>query len=375
MNYSTQTLDFQLGIEKEFNEVILKQMLTESLYMRTTLENMVILTEAVSPESAEAKKGIFIRIKEFIMKIFRLFTEKIKVLSQSNKEWLETNKDNFNKLNYSGLQLEILPFWNVDFKSRLNDVKNEIDKLMNTSNSSGMKEEYKDIDAVKKSLFKLHLDEDGDLANGAKNYFRVGKSDNKSVRPTSLAADELKKRIIEDFHPYCLNYSTATYTQVKALMDSVSKQLDFISNSLGAKQSAEPAKESFCIIENALFSDTNLMYATNLVVLEAELPASDATKVKTETTTPVNNASTKVSPTKVTLQNNANDNSTKMNNNVTKMSTDDTIILKNIAQCVQTLAAAALTVAEERYTAFINAMRQTLAARKGTVVAPVVAKK
>jgi hypothetical protein len=381
MNYSTQTLNFQLGIEKEFNEILMEQMHRESLYMRATLESMVVITEAVSPDSAEKKIGIFTRIKEFIKRIFNLFTEKIKALTQSNKDWLESNKESFNKMNYSGLQLEIIPFWDVDFKAKINEVKNAIDRLMDKSGTSDMHRDYKDIEAVKKGPFKNYLDEDGDLANGAKNYFRVGKPDNKSVRPTSLAGDELKKRILNDFHPYCLNYATATFGEIKTLVDSVNKKLDFISNNLGEKQAAEPAKESFCVIENALFSETNLMFATNMVVLEAEQPAAnaDATQTKTETTTtaPANaNDKPKVSATKVTLQNNADDKTTKMNNNVNSLSTDDTMILKNIAQCVQTIAAAALTVAEERYTAYITAMRQTLGARKSTVpTAPNEAKK
>lgn len=373
MNYVLETLNFHLDIDKEFNNVLIEQMQYESEYIMAVMDSMIIVTEAAETTTVDGKKvGIFARIKEFLSKILKFFTDKLKTISEKNKDWLEANKQVLEKLNYDGLQIEMFPFWTVDFKAKAGEVRSQVTRVLNASNSSQHKLEFKELENVKKDLFGIYLDENNDLSNGAKNYFRVGKPMSKDARPISLGGDDLKKQILSNFYPYCLNYAQETLSEVKVVVDVSINQLTRIEQAFNSIPQGQGVKESFYAIENAYFSDTSLRYATNLIVLEAEQPAATNTTLK-DNTKPAPDApktdAKPASPTAVTLHNSSNNAVNTAASNVSQMSTDDALVVKNIAQCVQTVASALMTVAEERYMAYINAMKQVVSARKSTVSA------
>jgi len=137
---------------------------------------------------------------------------------------------------------------------------------------------------------------------------------------------------------------------VKALMDEAEKDLQRIEKTLKAR----PATENFCLVENALYLNTDLAQSNNFILLEAEEPAKpDAPKPDEK---PANHTDVKIVNKADEGQKAEDDANTKYSG----LSTVELIFLKNTIQIKQLSISALMTVLEERFRAYMNALKAIL---------------
>lgn len=351
MDYCLETLNFHYEMTRQLNDVMFEQMEKESEFIISSLENMmIVVNEAV--QDPQKKKNIFTRIIEFIKRIFRAFTEKAKSLFNTNKKWLEENAPKLKKLNYDGLELTIVPFWlfNVNKAKEIDNISaNVFRKLRNDPSEA---EKYKDLDDMKQKLFNKFSDENGDLTNGLKNLFRTGNP--KTVKPVTLKNKELKNKVINEFIPYCMNYLSGP----KFVSDQIKKmenEIKLVENIMDKKS----INESYCLIEDCYFSETELVYCGNYIVTEAENQSTEQNKPNQQTTNQNNNPS----PTKVEVKDYGDKYAIKRKNEYEKFNSKQLTAIKNLLQIQQTIIAAAMTVMEEKYTVYMKSMKQILSVR------------
>lgn len=353
MNYTELTLSFQLEANREFQSILFEQMDRESDFILSCLESMVVTMEAV--ENGETKRNFFQKIIDFIKKLFGLFSEKAKTLIQSNKQWLDENADKLSKLNYDSLEIQMIPFWNRSS----NDIIAEVNKILTKSTNSlkGNIDRFKDMKNVKEELFKEYLDENGELTGGLKNNFRVGASKG-PIKTVQLKDTDLKNRVVGEFVKYCQTYGSTVVPAITKLSNDITRVLDGIDKNIKTKS---PVKESFCLVEGDIYSNTELVYCENFIVLEAEQPAEDKKPDSSNTN------DKKQSPTKVEVTDHGDKENAEKQDKLNSMSSTELTVAKNIAQVSHIAFSAALTVLEERNSAYMNAMKQILSARKNTL--------
>ena len=350
MDYSLLVLKHNLSVTREFNESIFIRMEDESNFVINVLENFQIIFEEAQVASTTDKNqaNVFQRLAEFFKKIFGTFAEKTKAIFESNKAWMDENFNKFDKIDYSKLKIQMIPFWTMGMNRLKSDsyvIQRKIQKVM--SNKSSL-EKYKDLDAIKKDIYSEYLDTNDDLTNGLKNYYRVGnsKSSNEAV---SLEGPSLKEKVAE-FKTYCFNYGKDIAPYVKALMDEAEKDLQRIEKTLKAR----PATENFCLVENALYLNTDLAQSNNFILLEAEEPVKpDAPKPDEK---PANHTDVKIVNKADEGQKAEDDANTKYSG----LSTVELIFLKNTIQIKQLSISALMTVLEERFRAYMNALKAIL---------------
>lgn len=351
MDYCLETLNFHHEMTRQLNDIMFEQMERESEFIISSLENMmIVVNEAV--QDNQKKRNIFQRIIDFIKRIFRAFTEKTKSLFATNKEWLEENAPKLKNLNYDGLELTIVPFWSFN-TNKTKEIDNNISNVFrNLRNNPSEAEKYKDLDDMKQKLFNKYSDENGDLTNGFKNFFRTGNP--KTVKPVTLKNNELKNKVIQEFIPYCMNYQSGTKI--------VSDQIKIMENEIKLVENIMDKKsinESYCLIEDCYFSETELVYCGNYIVTEAENQSTEQNKQNQQTTNQNNNPS----PTKVEVKDYGDKETVERKDEYEKFNSKQLTAIKNLLQIQQTFIAAVMTVMEEKYNVYMKSMKQILSAR------------
>lgn len=351
MNYVLDTLDFQLQINKEFNTILFEQMESEHAFIMNCLENLMVVTEA-TVENKENKVNIFKKITEFIKKIFTMFTAKAKALFKSNKPIIDEQLIKLDKVDFDGLQIEMIPFWAMD----LSKLQSMVNKNVNTVTqlSGKVNKKYNDMDSMKKGLFSDCLDSEGDMANGLKNLFRTGNS-KVTAKAVVLKDAQLKSQVLKEFRPYCSGYEANVIPFVKKSTDSVTRALELIERTIDQRSSTN-VNEAFCVIENSHYSGTELSF---LPVMEAEEPATpDKTEKKEEP-----KSDEKQPVTKVTLSDRGTKQDGAVQDKAQGMNDTGLLYHKNLAQISQLIVTSLMTTLEERFNAYMNAMKEILKAR------------
>lgn len=345
MDYTTETLNFHLQINREFNRTIFDQMEMESNFILSCLESMsVVVLEETNDQ--DRKQGIFSRIISFIRTLLTRFTEKAKSLIKGSQSWMKENFPKLEKINYSSLEIQMVPFWNSsinEMESTAKRISTKITSIIRGNNA----ERYKDIENVKNELFKEYLDEEGNLAGGFKNFYRVGQARG-PIKPVTLKGNDLKNKVLREFRSYCETYNSKIVPSIRKISEQTNRELEQIEATLSRRRATT---ENYCLIEDAPYNKTEIAYCENFVLLEADQSS--------------NNQNDKVSPTKVEVKDYGSKESLKNQDTLNKMSSDELAFAKNVAQVSQISISAYMTVAEERFNAYINAIKQILKARKG----------
>lgn len=371
MDYTIDALNHSLELNSSLSEALIEGYMQIYKQFTGVVESYVYLLEAAEGNNNQNQnavrtgvkkfsvRNIVEKIKEFFKRILGTFKEKARAIAKKNENWLDSNKQVFETMSYDGLQIEMIPFWEMDPRTIVNTVKNSVNFVANVVNGNKFEEKYKNIETVKKELFDFYLDEKGNISNGAKNYFRIGKSKNSDVKPVRLAGEDLKRRILNNFYPYCKTYETDIVNNLTNAINTLNNRMDAIINRLGGDNEATATKESF--VDDGFINVLDFS-----ILLEAERPAANAQNNNNNQNKSTNDQDDKPSPTEVKLQDNSNNAETKVRNAISDMSSNNLTIVKNILQCEQIVIAAALTAAEERFNAYMNAMRQIHEARKDT---------
>jgi len=354
MDYCLETSIFHLETDKQFFSTLLERMEQESQSINKSIDDNFIVLEA---DTTNNNQGIWEKIKAFFKRIFGVFSTKTKTLFDSNKKWMDENFNKLDKINYDKLKIVMLPFWSMtinDIKGVLNTIQGIAD---NELNNPKRLEKYKDVDEMKNTLFKEYFNEDNDLTLGLKNKFRSNNPKG-PIKTQELSGGELKNKVAE-FKDYCYNYGKDITPMIQALINKAEQSLNRIERVL---------KESinFCLVESAFYSQTELFYCSNFeAVFEADETNKDDKKKDEKKP---GDASTK--PTEVSVVN--TDDKSKVdeheeNKKYSNVSNSQLTMYKNIAQIIQLAITSAMTVLEERFSAYLNALKKIVAEAGGNI--------
>ena len=356
MDYTSPTLRFNSQMNFAFNEILFEQMERESSLVIESMNAGYALLEAVDPN--QNKQNFFAKLIEFIKRVFQSFTEKVRELFQNHKAWLDANYAKLEDIDYGGLEAEIVPFWNqpiAELRTKADTIAGQVRKVLNDPNSH---ERYKDFESLKTGVFKQYLDENGDLANGLKNYFRMGKPTG-PLTPERLTNETLRKMVLTEFRVYCLNYDKEIVPIIRKQVSDSEKDLNMVNRILSRK----PANEQFLLIENALYSESELAVYPKEPVYEAD---NEDPKENTNQTNTKNNQQKQQQPhrpSKVTVTDHGNAETANKSETMNEMSSSELTFMKNVAQARNLIITSLMTVCEERYNAYINVLRQVVRAR------------
>jgi hypothetical protein len=345
MDYAAQTLIYHSNMNHKFNEILFEQMELESQYILESLGMVEVVTEAPVTDPQGNKANFFARLIEFLKTVFKTFVNKIKQLVANDKTWLQKNYTLFDDINTDGLEINIIPFWNVPV--------NQIDSLSGRvfsavrgmTNDPSKVDKFDNIEELKNQAFKQYLDENGNMVNGLKNYFRTGKAAG-PLQQVKLGGSELKTKILQEMRTYCKDYESKILPMVQKQINESEKDIQLIERNL---KNRRPAKEQFCLIENMLLSQTELGYT----ILQEADGQQDTNQVDRTVT----------KPTKVTMTDHGDAKTAEKNDTYETLSTKELTMLKNLAQINQWVVTSVMTVCEERYHAYMTVMRQVLKAR------------
>jgi hypothetical protein len=210
---------------------------------------------------------------------------------------------------------------------------------------------------------KEYLDENGELAAGFKNFIRTGNAKG-PIKTVKLAGDALKQKVLNEFSVFCKNYNTTTVSTLKKGVDEVDHLARLIENEIN-KRGLKPTAESFCSIEGMSYNQTDLAYCENFIVLEAEQPADQKKEEAPKENNEGNKTADKkeVKPGKAQLTDHGDANKAAAAKEVEASDDDSLIANKNCLSVLQTFAAAQMTVHEEAFHAYMDAMKQIIQAR------------
>lgn len=341
MDYTLEALEFQVESNRQFNEALLLEMQQESDFILSCMESLSIVAEATN--DPKKKQNIFKRIMEFLKKVLETFTQKAKTLVGGNKEWLNQNLPKLSKIDYSAIEISMVPFWN--FKtSRMESEANLISNLIFNQMKSSSAQKYTKMEDVKQKVFNKYLDENGDLAGGFKNFYRTGKATG-PVKSVTLKGGQLKSVMTSEFASFVKNYETTVVPFLKNVSNRIDREFNVIDRKIEKveQEKLKGTTESYFLIESAHFDQSSIAY---LPVMEAD------------------NDDKKQSPTKVEVVNHGTKEDMAKKEVVDGMTADELAYAKNLAHVAQTSIAALMTVFEERYNAYMNAIKAVLREKK-----------
>ena len=267
MSYVEEALRDILESHTEQDELILEHMEAEAEFIMSCLENNII-TEAQAESMNKAKdwvRTLIERVKEFFRRVFGDFKDKVTNMVKESSNWIKDNGEAIDNMDYNGLTIEMIPFWNIT----LSDISSTLDKLNSAITNIPQNSKIKDVktmaDVEQLTPFKDYLRGNDSFANSIKDYFRTSKS---SLKPVKISDNELKTKCTTIFKPYVLNFDKDAVTTIR----NRQIKLESAMNKIVSTEAPKNVSESFCIIENCLFSQTDLRYCSNYDILTEDAP-------------------------------------------------------------------------------------------------------
>ena len=169
------------------------------------------------------------------------------------------------------------------------------------------------------------------------------------MKVTLYKAEAVKKQCVGVLLPYVHDYRTKTTSDLKTLKGSVDNAIKNIERMIKNSQTKESVGESFCLIENALYKDTDLRYCMNSHILFEDTNNTDDKK---------ENLNGSVSDSKNDKYD-GNDMVKRFENKSSK----ELEYAKNIMKIFQVAIASAFTAVEEKYRQSMKVLRGVMKAR------------
>lgn len=303
---------------------------------------------------ATKAKDIVNKVIEFFKNLYQRFMDNMQTLFQNNSKWLEERKDEFANFNYENLSTEMVPYWDGKVDTSSLKVVNSglgsvaIRKILGNSK---VLEDINKLSNFQSTHMKQYLDGDGDLKEGLKNYFRVSLPSGKDrVR---LEGNQLRSLVLNTFIPNVLNYDKYV-SAARAELDKVNRELSVIATEID--------KRGLQVQESALFGRD--IMATEIAVHESLLAVFEADTTNNNQNNNVKDSSTS-DRTKVEINKDKRDVNQVQNDEETQRVADraskanDNMIqlMRNVATTEQLVVTSYITVMEERYTVYMNALK------------------
>lgn len=287
------------------------------------------------------------RLIEFIKNIFGRFKEFITSAFQSNEKWMIDREKDFDTMNYSGLGISMVPYWegkNQD--STYTQIYNRIKSFSDRASSNNDFAQKFITDEGKLETLEPYLDGDNDATNGIKNILRVGNKN--GLDAVELRENDLKSKITSEFIPYVKNHA-----KLVANIERRVKDLERLMDNMESELRKRNVSESF--IEGINLSSTDLMFCENFqVILEAENADNNNSEQKKED---ANKKDSTTGNTKVEVLDRKSKQEQEQDEQIKNESTIELRIATQTGKLVQLALSCYMTVSEERYSAYFNAIK------------------
>lgn len=359
MNYIEEALIADLLSDQLYNEELLEQLDVEQDFMLSCLENNIIL-EAETPDNSNSKKGGWLStIKETIKRVFNKFLEALAELVRNDEKWIKDNLPKIPNINFDGLSVTTLAYNTIDINKIRADLNTLQDAITQYKSSRRALNNLQTREQIENSrpFNSFNRNKNMAFADRIKIYFKTG--DGTESKKITLSGNELKNMCVGEMSKYVAAYNTtispafkASYNNFTKLLDQVEKELQTVSN----------VKESFCVIENAYYADTELRLCSNYeAIFEAENDQSAQQQN--------NDAQKKEEPLNKIQNANKNDENQPKNANPVgdKIEKDANSqyynYVKIAIQLNMVALTAAMTACEEKYRAYMSILRGVVAER------------
>lgn len=363
MSYDKDHRDFLFTEKVIMQELTLEYMMKEASFMISCLESGLLVDEvpnALLLEAGENKKtndNLFKRIIEFLKNIVIKFGEKMRLISVSNEKWLQENERILYGIDDNhGFEIEMTAYWN-HIRSKLKsvgDISNGAEYTRIVNGSVSKPTEYDSVDKVKLAFYKQYVDKADKLGEGIKNSVRSGNAKVDKPDRVVLTGKGLKTIINTVLIPEVKNYkSTLTDFQKQvARITRLADNADRAFSRMTKSTSSNSVNESFCVIENSLYGDSELEMVTHV-------PMFEAIQSRVKSQKDINNVNKKdsASPAKVTV---VKHDDTEQEEHSTKLKTSSSAQIqasKNALSVAQTVITTSMTLYEEVNIAYMNALK------------------
>lgn len=359
MDYTIQALSFNSMMNQEFNQILIEQMEAEYTLILKSLNMMQPVTEAPGDQEAQVKKeGFFDKMMAFLNNIIQVFIRKVRQLVSNDKKWLQQHYNEFQNLDYEGLEVNLIPFWNIEvtsLKNLLIQIMGKTRRILNATDET----KYKDMKTIQSEIFSDMLDENGNLVNGLKNYFRSGNPVG-PLKQVSLRNETIKKQITTEMLTFCRDYESKILPAVQSEVNTVKKDLEMIKRKVRQRKAT---KESFLVIENAYISQTDIGVLYHPVT-EAEAPkVTDNRNQSEQTQNQSGSGAATGNQVRASVKDHGSAQRAQKSAGMDELNNDELIIMKNVAQIHLWAVTSMMTAMEERYHAYMTVMRQVIKAR------------
>lgn len=276
---SNSSTMLELKIDQSLETLRYNHHMIESTLSDVSEPDSVLEAGAAKKIASGAKGGIektkefFRKIYEFIKNIIARFKEKVQSL-QNNVKWVTERQDQFNKLDYDNINVELVPYWEGDINGSVTRFINEI-KLNNVQNMNN-KDDVKNLsdrETFIETVLGKYTPKNGELVDGLKDLMRVG--DVNGSDPVKLTGSSLRGIVTKHMIPGVVNYDEAvkTLTDTERLVDN---ELKVIEREMTKREMDldKSVTESALNLINTIYE--SLSHVLPVSILEAEEPAKNA---------------------------------------------------------------------------------------------------
>ena len=276
-------------IYETFNDIYI----FETDFIRDLIDNVYMIHEAkvgytigknVASGSIKAGKAITKTTKNIldallglIQSVQEAFLSKHKKITERDLKWLKENESKLRQIDTNHIEINI----HSDFKKRLADARTVYNSFTSIiENNINTIKDYEEF----KSKIKPFTDSNGDLKNGLINRYRTGSS-NSSYTINNMKGKAIQN-VIPDLISYCRDFISEYNNMNKMCKDSAT----FIKR-LQKESRIKGVKESYCYIEESLYSatDLGLFYDFNMVTEDDQTGTTESNPDNKSNSTQTNN--------------------------------------------------------------------------------------
>lgn len=298
---------------------------------------------AIKKAGTKAKELVQ-RVIQFIKNLFARLVDTMQTWFQNSGKWLEARKGAFEKFKYDDLSIDMVPYWKGTVSNPIQQTSRTLlQAIGDVFKKGGVDKADQTFDGFVERRIKHLKDTDGDLAEGMKNFYRVGNA--KGENRVNLAGNNLKSKVTGDFIPTILNYNS----YIKEA-ENVQRTLDNRTSALAVELDKRGITTESALFDLP-FEDT--LFATFEqfdVLLEAEAGSSSSDRTKVNLGRDVRNDEQKASDAKDKEDGGFVDRMQKESDGGVK-------VLNNILRAEKLMMSCYLTVMQERYSAYMNALK------------------
>lgn len=329
MDYTVSVIESHYNLVRNFNKVLNEKMERENDIIMQCMETAEIIFEAV-----EEKKSFFKTVIDFLKRIRDAFLGKLSKLTDLSSRWLAKNEKMLQNINFDGLSVEVLPYWNINSGKLVTEAKKISNKVFDSLDKPV-------VENVEQTYFRMYGGGNGDsMADNFKQYFRFGNI-NKNIKPVTLSNNELKSKMMGEFIPYCKKYKTVFSPVIKQLVGDAERDLSRLEKELN-KKSSNVTESTFITLGDVPLIDMG-------IVLEADTPEVKVNRSESSSNSNQNKDDKKDTKPKVTV-NRATSTQDK--------SVGDLKYMRKLVQINQIAMASLMTAAEERFNAYWSIIKQ-----------------